>query len=1055
MNRFIPTSVFILVLLLSAFRTNAQVSKVYNNVEAFTHTFSLEQGKIQINWPPLVGRGQFTGQITLLPKGRNRRQIQKNLKVLQTYTLHWGSQQLVVKEGMHRPLWVSDKEESTRQLGLWNAQGKLITYKDISIINPSSPPPPQPTYLVSTGKIPLAGTFDGNLDNTRVLIGNQEAILLAESNHFLLIQLPELPAQRSTVQIFDETEKTSFEVPVLKLNMQASDLQLKRGQKAQLVVSVEGLRDLETPIEMTLDNQSPEVLDISGGNRQSILIDPSLAKNGIYRKNFALSGRQTGAFSVRVQIPPYLSSRPEKALCSCWLAGHWRLLPPMTCQALEGSCEIAPKQAQADRLPPKTSVSIDMPIKVDAIPTLIPIFPGPGSGSVIIWAEERHLNSDMWVRIPMIHSGPERRPSLMWEPPLGSEGFHLIRLHYLSEGQPPQQISRIMRLDLSPDFTVNGYTATISSGQIRREEKAAEDAEEDLRQARERLNKLEDNQRDTWEDKITHEDKAKALAAIDRSLDRLPATIGDSLKRIVDSLDQLKKALGSEVDTAALQAMVKQAQDRLQDCQDHLLALQKQKNQIQQAQVQNKAKTDQLLEELHQLMTDHGITGGYGYHDDGRYWYGYVGSGDADGEVIYSTEFNEIAKNLRGLKKDFLANKAALKKLDDDIRRAEQDCAELTDQLAAAKQALANGQQHQSLAVAAREKCRQIHSLLQSLQEWCRNQSGNCPFEDLLTSLLERCPLQPEHLERFLNDFDRLLKQKKSLETDHTEAAEAAMKKLKDTHHEVTELEDQISALEDKRWKHLQEAERLRRQRARELEAERRRRAQRARAKQEAEQAPPQAKPILDDPVDPSDDQLKWGAKLAVRALYPEYLVSKGPCDCITKALALSNNTNSIVTDLIGRIGVGVAFAPLEAFPGVKLGGRLAIGALKALASVWIGGEKLSDELIKNLFNAIGGELFPKLLGNDFTGNRLNDLAGKGLEEILEAEGIRTVTWSGSTHLAECGPVKGSSTLLVNPNTGWVVISIKIDDCPLIVIKYQINDDGIAISDPIVQEIAR
>ena len=170
-------------------------------------------------------------------------------------------------------------------------------------------------------------------------------------------------------------------------------------------------------------------------------------------------------------------------------------------------------------------------------------------------------------------------------------------------------------------------------------------------------------------------------------------------------------------------------------------------------------------------------------------------------------------------------------------------------------------------------------------------------------------------------------------------------------------------------------------------------------------------------------------------------------------AVALANNTNSIIRDLIGRLGVGVIFAPLEALPGVSLGVRLGLGAAKALASALFGGQNISEEMAKNLLNVIGGEIFPKLVGNEFTGNRLNDLAGKGLEAILEAEGVRAISWEGSTRLRECGEVKGKTTLLVNPNTGWVTILIKIDNCPLIVIKYRINDDGVAVGKASVTEV--
>lgn len=43
--------------------------------------------------------------------------------------------------------------------------------------------------------------------------------------------------------------------------------------------------------------------------------------------------------------------------------------------------------------------------------------------------------------------------------------------------------------------------------------------------------------------------------------------------------------------------------------------------------------------------------------------------------------------------------------------------------------------------------------------------------------------------------------------------------------------------------------------------------------------------------------------------------------------------------------------------------------------------------------------------------------------------------------------------MLFNPNTGWVTMLIKIDNCPLVVIKYKVNEDGVPIGKPTVQKV--
>jgi hypothetical protein len=272
---------------------------------------------------------------------------------------------------------------------------------------------------------------------------------------------------------------------------------------------------------------------------------------------------------------------------------------------------------------------------------------------------------------------------------------------------------------------------------------------------------------------------------------------------------------------------------------------------------------------------------------------------------------------------------------------------------------------------------------------------------------------------------------------------------------EIKNVEDRIKSLKEQQAREYAEAEGLRKQRAQEIENERKRKRDAAeRKKAEAKKKEAKPEPYLKEPVDPSDDQLKAQANSWVfKRLYYEYLISKGPCDCTAMALKFANNSNTIWSDLVGRIGVGVAFAPLEAFPGVSLAGRLGIGAAKALCSHLFGGQSFSEELTKNLFNVIGGEIFPKLVGNDFTGNRMNDLAGKGLDEILEAEGARAISWDGKVDMGDCGEVSGNTTMLINPKTGWVTVLIKIDDCPLVVVKYKVNKDGIPTNKPTVTTV--
>ncbi|MGB4843249.1 MAG: hypothetical protein WBP16_02155, partial [Ferruginibacter sp.] len=488
----------------------------------------------------------------------------------------------------------------------------------------------------------------------------------------------------------------------------------------------------------------------------------------------------------------------------------------------------------------------------------------------------------------------------------------------------------------------------------------------------------------------------------------------------------------------------------VKDCEDRLKKLKEEKEKLEKEKEDQKDKIEDLLKQMDQLHLGNDWIGGHGYHSNGDFWYGYVG--DERSNTNISAEANALKNKLKDAKRPYNDANNRLNNCNKEIAEAGEECDKLKKAEETASQAAKDGNQYSSAANQVDELCRQIADLLSALSDWCAANPGVFDFTDDLNELKTASPRTPEELSDYLAKFDDIIKQKQQKEADlnneATENADAAGATADD----IKNAEDKKGQLEQDQKEKQAEAENLRRDREKQLEAEREKQ-RKAEAEKNAKQNTPTPKPNLSEPVNPSDDQLKFQAQRIFRNLYRDFLVEKGPCDCRTKAIALANNTNTIVTDIIGRIGVSVAFAPLEAFPGLSLASKLGLGAAKAIGSALYGGENFSEELAKNLFNVIGGEIFPKLTGDDFTGGKLNELASGGLDAIMQDEGIRSISWEGETEIRNCGKVKGKTTTLFNPNTGWVTILIKIDKCPLVVIKYKVNKDGVAITKPTVTTV--
>ncbi len=556
--------------------------------------------------------------------------------------------------------------------------------------------------------------------------------------------------------------------------------------------------------------------------------------------------------------------------------------------------------------------------------------------------------------------------------------------------------------------------------------------------------------------KIKAERGYNNLVSIDRVLDSIPNTYKDKFKKIIDSLIRVQKNMPENVDGSALQKAVDDAKKRIDACKKRIEELEAQEEKLKEQLEKDKVELRKSVEYLKNILRDYNIKIEYEFNEDGTFSF----SENDDDMFEYDKEkikdedefINEIEDELKDKRERYNETLEKLKNLPDQIKDAGKDCDALEDALRKAKEAKANSDAASAVETELEELCAEIRRLLGRLWHWCANNPDYCTTSDV-DKVRAQCPKTSEELERYWKSFEALVAKKKEIEEEFGEAVKEAENEMEDLDEEYENLKNAIDALEEAKQRKLQE-EQDRKQRIARAKAEKDKEAAAANKQKKLKYKGPSPAPLLSEPVDPSDDQLKFQAQLLFKGLYLDELL-KGKCGCTIKALALANNTNSIVKDLVGRIGVGVGFAPLEAFPGVSLGGRLGIGAIKALMSEMFGGQEFSDELAKNLFDVMGGEIFPKLVGNKFTGNRIKDLANKGLAEMLEAEGARAVQWEGKTKLEGCGEVSGKTTLFINPNTGWVTVVIKVEGCPPVVIKYKVNDDGVALSKPkpVIKEI--
>ncbi|CAL2102762.1 putative Chromosome partition protein Smc [Tenacibaculum sp. 190130A14a] len=1019
-----------------------------------TITFTTSEGTVKLFLPKLFQNDVFSGTIEITPRGKKSKHKNKNRKLLEKYSFNIGNQQFSLA---NRIFSTEFSQENSVELIIKNAKNRILNKVSLEVFsNKYKPSAHNPEYIVTDYPSKINHGFDGTLSNTIASIAGKRLKVLAESTSQMFFKAPINFSGVKELTVSDAGEKIVTKVHVLDLELSAGKLHLKRGESTSLKVRVFGFKGLTTPIPLTITNLSPRSIRLGGGNNQEIIIHPAEYAEGSYSTAKSIRAISTGGFTISVYVKPPTTTHKvgEDALCDCELNNESFLLSTSACEELktdtspESEIDMEPEQIES-------SVVVEIPEKIGKENAPVNVKIGTEEDIAAVIVSHKHVLDKEWETIVKDSVGSDGY-NLSWNPPLGNDGIHQFRTQVVNKNDKIHQQISYSEINVIPteklEAGLGEVSFSVSNADIQRKFRLANSYRNQKTGISTQVRRLRRQLKNKYKERNENRTLYKELVAIDEVLDKVPKVYKDSLNKLVDSLVKLKAFVPVKIDTAALNKSVKDAQAKHDACKERLKKLKNEQEQIEKERDDLKKKMDKALQELTDLHLDNDWIGKHGYHPDGRYWYGYVGDERANTNI--TPEARAIKNRLKKLKGPYNRSIKKLKKLPQKIVEAGEECDKLSKDLEKAKEAAKNGKQYVGTELEIEDKCRQIKSLLMQLKKWCDDNGAKCTFRGKLNALINKCPKDPEGIAVFWKDFENLLQLKQQKEKGFKEKADQNQREIDRIRREKENAERRQKELEEKQRIATEEAEKLRERRKKEAEEARKREESSSTSSSGSGTRNPKPKEILKEPIEVPDKVLMFRAQSHVfRELYTDYYINKGPCHCITKAIAYGNNSYSMASKIIGGIGVGVAFAPLEAFPGTSLATRLGIGALKSIANAVFAGEKITDEIAKNLLDVMGGEIFPKLMGNQFAGNRMNDIAKKGLNAVLEAEGVRVIKKEGTVSTRKCGKVKGKSTMLFNPNTGWVSIMIKIENCPLLVIKYKVDKNGIPTTKPVVKQI--
>jgi len=84
------------------------------------------------------------------------------------------------------------------------------------------------------------------------------------------------------------------------------------GESATLTLHASGLQGIQSPVEMTIVNKTPGIVQMTGGDVQTVKIQPSaVAADGSCALDVHLTGVQTGAHVISTHLAAQPASKPN------------------------------------------------------------------------------------------------------------------------------------------------------------------------------------------------------------------------------------------------------------------------------------------------------------------------------------------------------------------------------------------------------------------------------------------------------------------------------------------------------------------------------------------------------------------------------------------------------------------------------------------------------------------------------------------------------------------------------------------------------------------------
>ena len=306
---------FMVLTILYTGQINAQKSttETYNGLR--TAKFKTDEGTITVYTPADMHAGDvISGTVYTEPEGKNNKEVKKNQDVLNGYVIEMQDKKTPIEKGEEKWQIPTFFAGLTTLLLLKDENGKVIGTAEVPVDSiPRSIIPDalsentylMPDYIQAGKPFQIPGYYDGDFLTTGMTINGISPTILAESPGVTIYEAPPDIVGPSGIELTEGDLIIKDSLNVLSVNLTASKLNLLKGEKTKVTVNILGLKGLEKDVTYFIENKTMKTIGMEGGDEQDIIIKPdSVSSKGIYTKDFSVTAKEPGTFTIWCSIVP-------------------------------------------------------------------------------------------------------------------------------------------------------------------------------------------------------------------------------------------------------------------------------------------------------------------------------------------------------------------------------------------------------------------------------------------------------------------------------------------------------------------------------------------------------------------------------------------------------------------------------------------------------------------------------------------------------------------------------------------------------------------------------